>query len=788
MGKTANRNLKILRVILWCMVFGSFIAFGLGQLIMPNENKNMNTTFHVFRADWVQEKNDGTVEPVKVPGTCDVEYGEWGTITTKLPKNQENTWICVRSMQQELNVYVGDELRKEYSTLSTQRFGKTSTLTYVMFPLYEEDGGKVLRIDFMSKSGYANYVSEIYAGDRADIKDHFINAHAPGLVVALFLFIISLTVVIGSYAVHHLYKIEVDLLHLGNVMLMASTWLIVESKIRQFIFPSSTVAMWMGFLMIALLPFPFSEYINCIQKGRYQKIYTIIELLTAINFTVTVFLQLFNIKDFFEIMAASHALIVLLIIVMVFTILKDAFSGYIKEYRGVAVGFLVAIIGGVCELGLVYVVDARFNGVGLCLGLVAMLGMASIRSVRELINIEKEKQMAIAASASKAQFLANMSHEIRTPINVVIGMNEMILRENRDSVIDEYARSIQRASKMLLGLINDVLDFSKIEAGKLQIVESEYTTETMLQDVVLGAEIRAKQKKLEFKLDIDKSLPSVLKGDDIRIKQVLNNLLSNALKYTEEGSVSFRAKGLYEKDQFRLRFLVEDTGVGIAKEDMEKLFESFQRLEMSKNRYIQGTGLGLNISKQLITQMNGTIEVKSEHGKGSCFIVEIPQQIINMMPIGESNKNSERKEQKEENERFYAPEAKVLVVDDNKMNLKVMQALMKRTGIVPDIADGGNACLQMTENKKYDLILMDHMMPEPDGIQTLHMLRGDKGNVNAKTKVIVLTANAIEGMREKYLAEGFTDYLSKPVEAVKLENMLAKYLKEKAPSSSDLQV
>ena len=164
---------------------------------------------------------------------------------------------------------------------------------------------------------------------------------------------------------------------------------------------------------------------------------------------------------------------------------------------------------------------------------------------------------------------------------------------------------------------------------------------------------------------------------------------------------------------------------------------------------------------------------------------EIPQQIINMMPIGESDKNSERKEQKEENERFYAPEAKVLVVDDNKMNLKVMQALMKRTGIVPDIADGGNACLQMTRSKKYDLILMDHMMPEPDGIQTLHMLRDDKDNVNAKTEVIVLTANAIEGMREKYLAEGFTDYLSKPVEAVRLENMLAKYLKEKAPSSSD---
>ena len=777
MEKWANQKLNILRSVLFCMMIGSFVVLVLGQLFMPNENRNTDTTFHVLEADWVQELPDGTSVPIEVPGTCDVAYGEWGTITTQLPKAQEDTWICVRSMQQELNIYVGDELRKEYSTLATQYFGKTSTLTYVMFPLYEEDGGKKLRIDFMSKSNYANYVSEIYAGERADIKEHFIDVHLPGLIVALFLFLISLIVVIGSLIIRHLYKFEVDLLYLGNVMLLASTWLMVESKIRQFVFPSSTVAMWMGFLMVALLPFPFSEYINCIQKGRYRKLYTIIELLTAINFGITVLLQLFNIKDFFEIMISSHIMIVLLILSFIFTIGRDAFCGYMKEYREVAIGFVIAIIGGICEMWLVYIVDARLNGVGLCLGLVALLGMASLRTVREFVNIEKEKQMALAASASKAQFLANMSHEIRTPINVVIGMNEMILRENKDAVIEEYARSIQRASKMLLGLINDVLDFSKIEAGKLQIVEVEYATETMLRDVILGVEVRAKQKNLELKQDIDKSLPSILKGDDIRIKQVLNNLLSNALKYTEKGSVSFSAKGIYKEDKFWLQFVVEDTGVGIAKEDLEKLFESFQRLDMSKNRYIQGTGLGLNISKRLLEQMNGTIQVQSEYGVGSCFTVEIPQQIMNSTPIGAPKKISEPKAQQEEKERFYAPDAKVLVVDDNKMNLKVIQALLKRTGVQVDTADGGSECLRMTKDKKYDLILMDHMMPEPDGIQTLHLLRKEKDNANIDTQVIVLTANAIEGMREQYLAEGFADYLSKPVEALKLERTLAKYLK-----------
>lgn len=276
---------------------------------------------------------------------------------------------------------------------------------------------------------------------------------------------------------------------------------------------------------------------------------------------------------------------------------------------------------------------------------------------------------------------------------------------------------------------------------------------------------------------MDDSLPAILSGDEIRIKQVLNKILSNAVKYTEKGSVTFSADGVYKEDKFFLRFAIKDTGIGIRKENMDKLFGSFERLELSKNRYIQGTGLGLNIAKQLVTSMGGTIEVQSEHGSGSCFTIEIPQQIVDDTPLSEKNVIPEEpKAPSEEKKRLYAPDAKVLVVDDNKMNLKVMQALMKNTAIQLDMAGGGNECLQMTKDKKYDLILMDHMMPEPDGIQTLHMLRENKDNVNCDTKVIVLTANAIEGMREEYLKEGFEDYLSKPVEVLRLEEMLEKYL------------
>ncbi len=398
-------------------------------------------------------------------------------------------------------------------------------------------------------------------------------------------------------------------------------------------------------------------------------------------------------------------------------------------------------------------------------------------SIGDMLDAEKEKQIAIAKSESKAKFVASMSHEIRTPINTVIGMNEMILRECEEETIKEYAYNIKSASQMLLGLINDVLDFSKMEAGKLQIIESKYRVDSVIKDAILGVDVRVKQKNLELKLDIEETLPSALKGDEIRIRQILNNLLSNAAKYTEKGSITFSVKGIQEKENFILQFMVTDTGIGIRQEDKERLFESFSRLDMKKNRYIEGTGLGLNITKQLVDNMSGTITVESEYGKGSCFTVRIPQEIVEETPLGkwEERMLSGIGEESEE-EYLYVPEAKVLVVDDNQMNLMVIEGLLKRSGIQLDLASGGNECLAMSKQKKYDLILMDHMMPEPNGIQTLKRMREDPENANRETDVIVLTANALMGAEAEYLKEGFSAYLSKPIMVDKLEETLGRFL------------
>ncbi len=777
MKKQKSNVMKFTQCILGVLMISAFLFFILGEVFLPRENVSDHGECRDFQAEWSQVMQDGNQVPIEVPGNCETKKGEWVTIVTTLASDTEDTWICVRSMQQELNIFVGNELRKEYSTLDTQPFGKTSTMTYVFFPIYESDAGKQLRIEFMSDSNYAGFVSDIYEGDLADIKQYFYGKYAPSAVVAAFMFIIAVFVIAGSVFVKIFFKRDIEVLYLGMVILIASMWLLVESKIRQFVLPNSTVAMLMGFLMVALLPYPFLSYVNSVQKGRYQKAYMVIGICTAINYVAVVLLQVLNIKDFFETMTFSHIIILVLIVTMGVTAVLDIVRGYVREYREVAVGFAILMAAGVFEIALTYVVDTVVNGISLCFGLVILLFSAGLKTIRDLLKVEKEKQMAIAMSQSKAQFLANMSHEIRTPINTVIGMNEMILRENRDETIGEYATNIRQASQMLLGLINDVLDFSKIEAGKLKIVEDKYSLATMLNDVILLNADRAKQKNLEIKLDIDETLPAVLKGDELRIKQVLNNLLSNAIKYTDSGSVEFTVQGVRDENGFVLIMSVADTGKGIKKEDLEQLFDSFQRLELNKNRYIEGSGLGLNITKQLVDCMNGNIRVQSVYGEGSCFTVEIPQEIIDMTAMGKLGEKRKSVAEAPQKQEICYPDAKVLVVDDNKMNLKVVEALLKRSKIQLDFATGGNECFNMTKEKKYDLILMDHMMPEPDGVQTLHMIRDDKDNVNLSTPVVVLTANAIEGMREQYLAEGFDNFLSKPINFAELEKTLEEYLR-----------
>ena len=400
---------------------------------------------------------------------------------------------------------------------------------------------------------------------------------------------------------------------------------------------------------------------------------------------------------------------------------------------------------------------------------------------RLLDALRKEKrsqQEAEAANMAKSSFLANMSHEIRTPINAILGMNEMILREEKDPAIRGYAGNIQASGNSLLSIVSDVLDISKIESGKLEIIPVDYEVNSLISDCCNMAAGRAKAKELELLVECADNVPMKLCGDETHIRQIIMNLLTNAVKYTEKGTVKLIVSGRFTDGGFVLKVDVSDTGIGIAEENLPQLFTQFQRFDLQRNRNIEGTGLGLSIVKRLCDLMSGTITARSVLGSGSTFTVELPQKVVDSTPCGGVNLNYSAGAEHEYHHSFEAPEAKILAVDDLPVNLLVIANLLKETRIKIDTAGSGRECLDKCSQQKYDLILMDHMMPEMDGVLTFEKLHGDKSSPNFETPVIMLTANALAGMREQYMDVGFADYVSKPVRGAKLEEAIRRNLPE----------
>ena len=406
------------------------------------------------------------------------------------------------------------------------------------------------------------------------------------------------------------------------------------------------------------------------------------------------------------------------------------------------------------------------------------------RHYQHVSELEEQRKLAEAANKAKSDFLANMSHEIRTPINTVLGMDEMILRESGEDTIREYAMDIRSAVQSLLSIINDILDLSKIEAGKMEIIPVEYDVSSSINDVSNMVRFRAEDKELAFHIAVSPAIPSKLYGDDIRIRQILTNLLTNAIKYTKTGSVWLRiapaesANG--NAELVTLHYEVEDTGAGIKKEDMEKLFSSFERIDLEQNRNIEGTGLGIPITMKLLELMGSRLVVQSEYGKGSLFSFDLIQKVVDAAPIGDFEE-SIRKHVSQQSSRynsFAAPDTHILLVDDNSMNRKVFTSLLKQTGIGIDEADNGETAVAKASETHYDIIFMDHMMPGMDGVEAMKRIKDEKDGPNAKTPIIVLTANAVTGAREQYFEDGFDGYLSKPVNADKLEGVLLDTLPE----------
>ena len=427
--------------------------------------------------------------------------------------------------------------------------------------------------------------------------------------------------------------------------------------------------------------------------------------------------------------------------------------------------------------------------VSLCIVIVSRL-LSKLIHWQDGVNrrMKEAAESATAAGVAKGKFLAQMSHEIRTPINAVLGMNEMILNESHDQNILEYSSSIQTAGRTLLSLINSILDFSKIEDGKMELVTAEYDTVSVINNLLNSVSTRAKDKGLEFTDNIDNDLPCKLIGDDVRLTQVIMNLLTNAVKYTEKGSVLLTISCVEKNEKdLKLFVSVKDTGIGIREEDMDKLFESFSRLDETRNRNIEGTGLGMAIVTKLLDLMNSKLRVESVYGVGSTFSFEVVQGIADSRPIGNVRDRRVPVTPGKVRERPVFPDAAVLVTDDNEMNLKVAKNLLKLFGVVPELASSGEQTIEIMRKKHFDIVFLDHMMPKMDGIETLKRLKEDS-LIPADTVVIALTANAVNGAKENYLKAGFDDYLSKPIETPALEEKLARYLFRNSTEARDKPV
>ncbi len=776
-----NKTTKVVKILFSGMLTVVFLYMLLGQLFLPSERGKDHYVYEVFESQWYRVLEDGSKSEFSIPGDCDAKPNEIVVLETIIPEGvEDNHYLVFWNQRMDMEFYIDGELRGSYTTEDSRLFGKTGPVAYVFFELKESDIGKPARLVTQSDSASSGVFHTTYYGDKMGVWMANIKDGGSEIAIALMMAIMGGICILTSVVLQRVYNRKIYMLYLGWGVFIAAMWLLMNSRLRQLIFPNLSVASDMAFLMVMLLPIPFLIYMNDVQRGRYKRYYQIVEWIAVADFVVCLTLAITEIKGFTDTFIFMALVSVITIGLIATAMIVDYIRGYIREYKLLAIGMMVAGVAFVVQIGLYFAKEKiPFRGTMVASGLVFMLILAFIKTIQDLMLEERNKEKAIMESVAKGQFLANMSHEIRTPINAILGMDEMILRETTESNVREYAEDIESAGKTLLSLINDILDFSKIESGKMEIVPGEYDVSELLNDTYNMVSMRAEKKGLNLQFEHDNKIPRRLYGDEVRLRQIMINLLTNAIKYTDEGDVTLTMKWEpVDEKTILMKIIVTDTGRGISKMDQKKLFDSFERFDMRNNRNVEGVGLGLNITRQLLDLMAGSIRVESAPGKGSTFTVIIPQMVVIDTPIGDVNimQTTEVVPASEYQPKFTAPKAYILIVDDVPINLKVMQGLLKKTKICVDVAESGIQCLDMVKEKHYDMIFMDHMMPEMDGIETFCRLKAENAEKLSYTPVIMLTANAIVGVKEKYLEEGFTDYLSKPVKSEQLEEMLLKYL------------
>ncbi len=737
----------------------------------------------INRSDVLEKEPFQTVDDWTV---SDDEEGHY-VLSTVLSDNVEDNEYLYFNTRKDAEVYVGGELRKDFKEKRDVNIpGGAIRQFYMMTPLKEADKGKELRIVKLSSLESERFIPDSFITTRFGAFSHMMRREGISYVLASIVLIFSLVVIIVSFVLEFCYKRKIDMMYGALGIFVISFWLVTDSYMFPLIFSVYHVNGLLSYLFCNMIPFAPAIYLNSLQRGRYKRVMSILMIGSAINALLWPILHFTGIFPYYNAINIMNVILVIMSVTAILVLIIDAVKKRIGPYKYTFIGLFGFLVFCMISLIIALVDTEVRDNFQMGVGLAFLLVFVVIQQIDDLRKMNLEKQQAIDMSNAKTRFLASMSHEIRTPINSILGMNEMILRENTDETIGEYSRSIKSSGKMLLMLVNDVLDFSKIEAGKLEINENRFLMSDMMYDVISLVKERADEKQLDLSTELTANIPDEIISDEFRIRQILVNLINNAIKYTDKGYISVMLGGEYTGDEgYELSIRIKDTGKGITREDQEHLFEAFSRADIKSNVNIEGTGLGLAIVKSIVDSMKGSLGVESEYGFGSEFWVKLPVRYTGEALLRDDFMQRSIDYNTDFNQSsFMAPDAQVLAVDDNQSNLTIVKLFLKKNGITPDLCGSGSKAIELCKEKKYDLILLDHMMPDPDGIETLRMIKEDEASLNRDTKAIVLTANAVAGSRKMYIDAGFDDYITKPLDS----NLLEKTVKEMLPEDKIKEV